>query len=299
MTLIEIYETGQNIEIPSSWDEMTPEQVRFVFKTHEHCVLSGKSPLEFNIMVLYHFLGVKRTFNSIRKFCTQKVLAEKVSENVHWLCYNCLSFLFDNNQESDEAPRLAYTSVVNSLPEIRSKLGPLLIGPADLLMNLTFGEFRRASSALTTFFRTKDIADLNECIACLYRRRSRKANRAGRKVKPIGHDFDKDIKLVASLPAWKKNLIMCWFASCLEYLQSGTIYLDTEEVDLKELFAGSEQPGPKFNWTDLLIQLAREDTIGNIDRVDEEPLPSILSIMWTNHKEHKKHDAIRKASKSQ
>lgn len=299
MTSIEFYGTKYPaVEIPSSWDEMTPEQVRFIFRTHDKCVRKHKSPLHFNILVLYHLIGIRRTFRSIRRFSTQKVYAEKVSENVFWLCHNCLAFLFEENEEPDQPPRLAYRSVINSLPEVRSKLGPLLIGPADMLQNLTFGEFRRATAALTAFFKDKNPSALDECIACLYRRRSRRYNRAGRKVKPIGHNFEKDVKLASRIPVWKKNLIMCWFASCLEYLQSGKIILDTEEVNLKELFSGEEQPGPKFNWTDLLVQLARENTIGNLDRVEEEPLMSVLSIMWTNHKEHKRNDAIQKASKS-
>lgn len=298
MTLIEIPDAkGASIEIPSSWDEMTPQQIRFVFRTHEECVRNGLSPLDFNIRVLYHLMGVKRTFRSIRKFCTQKVFAQKISENVFWLCHNCLGFLFEDTKEPDQPPRLAYKSVINSLPEIRSKFGPLLIGPADLLADLTFREFRGASTALTSFFKSHDIADLDECIAYLYRRRSRRPNRAGRSVKPVGQDFQKDIRLISRIPAWQKNLIMCWFASCLEYLQNSKITLDAEEVDLKELFSGSDQPGPKFNWTDLLIQLARENTIGNIDRVDEEPLLSVLSIMWTNHKEHKRNESIRKTQK--
>lgn len=297
MTEIEILgDKPQKVTIPSEWSEMTPAQVRFVFRTHEECVRKGKSPLEFNIIVLYHLLGVRRTFGSIRKFCTRKAFAEKISENVYWLCHNCLSFLFEPIEETDGPTRLAYRSVVNSLPTVRSKLGPLLTGPADLLSDLTFGEFRKATSSLTAFFRSRDIADLDECIACLYRRRSRRPNRAGRKVVPLGHDFGKDVRLVSGLPVWQKNLIMCWFSSCLEFLQSGKIVLDAEEVNLQALFSGSEQPGPKFNWTDLLVQLARENTIGNIDRVEEEPLLSVLSIMWTNHKEHKRNDAIRKAS---
>lgn len=296
MTKIEIHGTTQCVEIPESWDEMTPEQIRFVFKTHEECVRKGRSPLDFNITVLYYLMGVKRTFQSIRRFCTQKVFAEKVSENVYWLCHNCLSFLFEQEKESDQAPRLAYRSVINSLPEVRSKVGPLLIGPADLLSDLTFGEFRKASAALSAFFKSREMSDLDECIACLYRRRSKTANRAGRKVRPIGFDFEKDIRLAGAIPVWQKNLIMCWFSSCLEYLQTGKITLDSEEVNLQELFRGSDEPGPKFNWTDLLIQLARENTIGNIDRVDKEPLFSIISVMWTNHKEHKRYESIRKTS---
>lgn len=46
MTEIGIYETGEQVSLPSSWDEMTPEQVQFVFRTYGECILRGGSPLE-------------------------------------------------------------------------------------------------------------------------------------------------------------------------------------------------------------------------------------------------------------
>ena len=92
---------------------------------------------------------------------------------------------------------------------------------------------------------------------------------------------------------------MMWFSACLKYLQSGFLEIDGEEIDLSRLFARDDKPsGVSFGWNDLLVEVAKENTLGNIDRVDEEPLFSVLSIMWHNYKERKRNEQIIKASKA-
>ena len=93
-------------------------------------------------------------------------------------------------------------------------------------------------------------------------------------------------------------MIMLWFSSCLKYLQSGTVVIDGETVDMSRMFAGGKSSGTgvfSFGWNDLLVQIARDQSIGNIERVDEEPLFKIFSLMWTNYKENKRNETVRKA----
>ena len=92
---------------------------------------------------------------------------------------------------------------------------------------------------------------------------------------------------------------MMWFSACLKYLQTGSVVLDGEAVELSALFSGEGNTGGVgFGWNDLLVEIAKENTIGNIDRVDEEPLFSVLSIMWHNYKERRRNEQIAKASKA-
>ena len=295
MTEITIHPSGQSASIPSGWDEMSPSQICFVFKTYDRCVRRGASPLEFNIRVLYHLMGIKHSTKYTKMSYQDSEAAKKISENVYWLCHNCLNWLTE--VDSEGVPRLSYNSITNPLPAIRSYFGPLLIGPADILQDLTFGEFRHASAALSSFFKSKNVSDLDECIAHLYRRRCRKANRAGRKVVPVIQDkFEFDVRLASMIPVWAKNLIMVFFTNCINYLQTGKLIIDGEEIDFSLLYSGGgEKSKLSFGWNDLLVQIARDNVIGNMDRVDEEPLTSILSIMWTNYKENKKYEAARKA----
>lgn len=294
MNTIEVFETGKVVQVPGSWREMTPEQVRGVFRIFERCLRRGESPLDFNVRVLWMLLGVRRT---VKGWFTDIFAGHRPTlrdENVYQMCERFLGFLF-----SEESAALTFDSVANPMPVVRSGL-VRLYGPGELLQDLTFGEFRHASAAINRFFRSHEPEDLDECIAFLYRRRCRKANRAGRMVPDVdqrnarGH-----IHRASRLKGWQKNLVMMWFAACLKYLQSGVLEINGEEVDLSKLFAGDEKSsGISFGWNDLLVEVAKENTLGNIDRVDEEPLFSALSIMWHNYKERKRNEQIIKASKA-
>ena len=294
MITVEIEGTGRSAMVPSSWDEMTPRQVRETFRIFDLCVRSGLSPLDFNVRVLYMLLGVRRTLRGLIDDIRGSVNLDRKAENVFLLCENLLGFLFNGDTST-----LSYDSFSNPMPTVWSGIRRLH-GPADLLQDLTFGEFRHASAAVNRFYGTKDVADLDETIAFLYRTRSQRANRAGRKVAGIDNrNASRHIRRARKLQPWRKNLIMMWFSNCLRYLQNGTIEIDGESVELAALFTGDgKTTGISFGWNDMLVELAKENTIGNIDRVDEEPLMSVLAIMWHNYKERRRDEQIAKAAKA-
>ena len=289
MNRIEIFETGHYAELPSSWDEMTSEQVQYVFRTFDYCVRHDRSPLEFNVRVLYHFLGIKpKAKNMVRNANTWKI-----AENIYMLCDNMFAFMF---KDSDKIANLSFDSVKNLLPIVRMG-GRRYHGPADLLADMTFGDFRRASTALNTFFASQEESDLDECIAYLYRRRAKTPDRAGRMICGIdGNVLEKSVRRVSRFRSWQKNLIMLWFSACISYLQTGVVMIDGEAVNMSNLFEGDEEKASDvgYNWNDMLVEIAKEQTIGTIDRVDEEPLFSIFGLMWHNYKERKRYEKINK-----
>ena len=299
MTVIEIPERGVSCTIPSSWDELSQEQVQHIIKLYDNTLRYGRSLLEFNVRVLYYLMRMKYNARSIRweRLAPETAVAERNS-NIYMLCEKCLSFLFEEVGEHDV--KLSYSSIVNSLPSVRTSLfSRRLYGPADALQNLSFGEFRHAATALNTYFKTNNESDLNECLAHLYRVRSKKPNRAGRYVEDITNsNIGTACRRVARMAHWQKTLIMLWFASCIDFLQKGTIFLDGEEVDMFRLFSGkpNDNSGVSCGWQDLAIEIAKEGTLGNMDRVESEPLYSIISIMWHNHKEHIRNEKTRKSN---
>ena len=289
MNRIEIFETGHYAELPYSWDEMTSEQVQYVFRTFDYCVRHDRSPLEFNVRVLYHFLGIKpKAKNMVRNANTGKM-----AENIYMLCDNMFAFMF---KDSDKIANLSFDSLKNPLPIVRMG-GRRYHGPADLLADMTFGDFRRASTALNTFFASQEESDLDECIAYLYRRRAKTPDRAGRMICGIdGNVLGKSVRRVSKFRSWQKNLIMLWFSACISYLQTGVVMIDGEAVNMSNLFEGDEENASDvgYNWNDMLVEIAKEQTIGTIDRVDEEPLFSIFGLMWHNYKEKKRYEKINK-----
>ena len=222
MNTIEVFETGKVVQVPGSWREMTPEQVRGVFRIFERCLRRGESPLDFNVRVLWMLLGVRRT---VKGWFTDIFNGSSSvrDENVYRMCETFLGFLF-----SEESAALTFDSVANPMPVVRLGL-VRLYGPGELLQDLTFGEFRHASAAINRFFRSHEPEDLDECIAFLYRRRCRKANRAGRMVPDVDQRSARGhIHRASRLKGWQKNLVMMWFAACLKYLQSGVLEINGE-----------------------------------------------------------------------
>lgn len=289
MNRIEIFETGHYAESPSSWDEMTSEQVQYVFRTFDYCVRHDRSPLEFNVRVLYHFLGIKpKAKNMVRNAKTGKM-----AENIYMLCDNIFAFMF---KDSDKIANLSFDSVKNPLPVVRMG-GRRYYGPDDLLADMTFGDFRRASTALNTFFASQEESDLDECIAYLYRQHVNVSDRAGRMIRKVDNILiGKYIRRVSGFKSWQKNLIMLWFATCINYLQTGVVMIDGEAVNMSNLFAADREEASElgYNWNDMLVEIAKEQTVGTIDRVDEEPLFSIFGLMWHNYKERKCYEKIDK-----
>lgn len=296
MTKIEIYETGRSVEIPFSWDEMTPEQIQDVFILYTDAQEKGLSPLEFSISVLYYLLDLWFSTGDAIFVKAHGDRITKFEENIYNLCDQCLGFLFADG----DTAQLGFDSVVNPLPSVRIGCHRL-IGPADLLQDLSFGEFRQASAALNSFFNTKDPSDMDECLAFLYRRHSWKENKAGRKVRDeTNSSFPKDKALAGRMRPWQKNLALTWFASCLKYLQSKTVTIDGEDIDMSLLFSGggSSDTGPAFGWNDLLVETAKQQAVGTVEEVDKQPLFTILAIMWHNYKENKRYEENIKANKA-
>lgn len=281
----------RSVNMPESWDEMSAAQVRIIFEKYEDLAGGKITRRQFEILAVYTLVGITRGPSALA--ARNAAIIENVTGLIKYV-----NFLFIDANPEIPVPQLSFKSIQNPLPSITVK-GRKLYGPATLCQDLTFGEFRNAAMALNGFFNTEDIVSLDECIANLYRPRAAKANKAGRRVKPVKIEtFEDDVAAVSTIKPWQKNLVMLWFASCINYLQSGTISLGGEEVDLKMLFSDSDEPGTQpATWNDLLLQVSREGTIGNIEAVDEAPLMMILLHMWSNYKENKRNERIIKKVK--
>ncbi|MBQ9309887.1 MAG: hypothetical protein IJ222_03385 [Bacteroidales bacterium] len=277
----------KRVDVPGSWDECSPAQVQSLFRIYDGYAAGRIDELQFRMLALYLFLGIRKP--------TRRAMGDDaISENLAMLL-PLTDFVLDAEG------RIKYDSVRNPLQAFSIR-GVHFVGPSDLCLDLTFGEFRNAALSLNAFFKGGAVSDLDECITHLYRPVAPRANKAGRKVWPAdGETFGKEAALITRLEPWKKNLIMMWFSSCINYIQTGTLHLGGEDVDLALLFSGSgASKGPAATWNDLLIQFAKEGAIGTVDAVEETPLPTILLYMWTNYKENKRYESsVKKAQGAQ
>ena len=286
--------TSFSVNIPERWDEFPAQIVRFIFEKYEQVMSGELTPEMLQVLTIYKLIGIRRERPSHLASRDAAII-----ENVDAIRAR-LQFMFDYPEKSD-FPRLTFNSIQNPLPTIRVK-NRTWFGPATLCQDLTFGEFRNGALALNMFFKTEDIGNLDECIAHIYRPGSMTVNKAGRKVKPVNPgSFEDEIKAVHQIPSWQKNLIMLWFSSCIGFLQSGNIVLGGEDVDMKLLFSSGDDNsgGPAATWNDLLMQISKEGTLGNMEEVDAAPLMVVLLNMWSNYKENKRNERkIKKAKKA-
>ncbi len=284
MTEISVFENGNKSYIPSSWDELSNKDIQTIFMLYDKVLKSELSFVDLNIELLFYFLKSKPNITSILR------QDNTVSENINYLIKNCLSFLFKVSKDIP-IPVLTYNLVRAPFPEGIKVKGKTLISCSDGLLNLTYSEFRHLGTSLNNFFKTSNLDDLDEAIACIFRVASNKANKAGRYIKAFDNsDFSNDVKLVSHIPSWKKNLLMYWMANCLSFLQTGIIEIDGEKIELNLLFTSDtvEEAKHPFTWNDLLLSIAKEGVLGNKNEVDNEPLTAILQIMWSNYKSMKK-----------
>lgn len=276
------------IRVPETWDEMTPEQVRFIFRKYEEYACGQISFDQLKISAVYNLIGLSKP--------SRKALVPSALENIARLT-ELADFMF--RKEESGAMSLTFDSLRNPLPFVYAGL-KFMTGPSDACVNLTFGEFRNASMCLNRFFETGEEIHLNECIAYLYRPRSLSANKAGRAVKPVEADgFETDLDRISGIPGWQKTLIMMWFSSVIGFLQSGKLVISGEEVDMSALFAkDGDGSGPAATWNDVLMQLAKDGSMGDVDAVDAQPLMIVILNMWVNYKEAKRYEKSSKAKKS-
>lgn len=287
MNTIEIPAIGVCREIPSKWSEMTPEQARVTMRLLWDMESGHISPLEFHVRVLYLLLGIKRTWRSVMWENSIEPLPSRRMPTFFAL---------------RKSPRLAvYRHRGRSAPDIRHHTEsaarnpyrqPSFAWPADALQDLILVEFRNALIARDEFLNTRQPAALDRMIAFLYRQPSKQANRAGRCIVPIRHEtFERDVCHARRIAPWQKQTILMWFSACVKFLQTGTIVVAGEQIDMRTIFSSEEtahDTGPKFTLTDVAYELARDRALGTLNDIDEEGLYTIFQILHHNVKQAKR-----------
>jgi hypothetical protein len=228
--------------LPSDWNELTKKQVLFVSRLFQ----GQLSVVDFKLRALFKFLSVRR-----------KVLKRIHPEDAYFLGES-LDFLFNE-----------VSLTRNLLPVLRTGRRKYF-GPADAMMNCTFGEFTMANSQLDTFSKTKEQKYLDEMVAVLYRPRKwfwfiRKAysdDQDSRK-KFVNRSLKRRCQKIARLDYEVKYSIFLFFSGVLNSLPQLYPYVYEQQGG-----TGNEDNG----WASLIISLADGKT-------DDK---SLETVMYSN-----------------
>ncbi len=238
MNQIEI--DGKTYFTPSDWNELTKKQVLFVSRLFQ----GQLSIVDFKLRALFDFLSVK-----------PKDIKRITPEDAYFLCES-LDFLFKE-----------VSLTKNLIPVIRTGKRKYL-GPADAMMNCTFGEFTMANSLLDSFSRTKEQKYLDEMVAVLYRPRKwfwfiRKTftdNQDPRK-RFVNRTLKKRCLRISQLDYEAKYSVFLFFSGVLNSLPLLYPYVYQKQGDI-----GSEDNG----WASLIISLADGKT-------DDKSLETVMN----------------------
>lgn len=164
---------GTTYSTPSSWNELTRKQlIRYC-----RIILRNITMVKAKMIMVSLFVGfwgwrrLNGIYKSERKRITRLLMTNKIElddynylvaqldEQIYHL-QNSVNFLFADIQLTRWL-----------IPTIRCGwFGPVLCGPANEMRNSSFHEFGKADSHFLKYMKSKDTRELNQFIACLYRK---------------------------------------------------------------------------------------------------------------------------------
>ena len=211
MTTIEIPERDLYFEYPSSWEELSDKQFSFVMQNWIKLMNLEINIDEFNVIILYNLLGIKRSpFDINREKRMSKQQLEDKFANI-WQLTLTLGWLIrvENDESNKPVGVINYTGIENRFPFI-DNTHRTFQGPADCLLDISFGEYRAAWKHFEAYSRSRADDDLNMLIASLYR------PVAGTETNRTPFDNNKVktyAKELAEIPFWQKYAICLWFGN--------------------------------------------------------------------------------------
>lgn len=296
MHTIEIPENNKTITLPSCWEECTREESDYILKRAFE-VVSGQIDIPtFRVYVFAHLTG----FQITPGYYVTKRLArdhhEEINANIYRLAEQLCSWPFAAAPAIDGNPakqELNIDTVKNLLPVIT--VGDnILYGPADVLGDLTFGEFRAAIREMDAHIAAAKDPDtasealdaINRFMAVLYRPGANK-----RRTPFDANETDKYTTLTKKIPLWQKQATLLWYSYCIKYIQTEDIIIDGQTINLSILFpkssGGTGTAKKGIGWAGLLFDVAKEGIFGDAEKTDKAGLFDILIYLYKNHHDNK------------
>jgi len=308
MNTLELPDGSLKMEIPSHWDEMTDTQRKYCLT---QVIYAGTGLIDVDtcrVNCFYHLADIKRDWKSI---CNERLLSEEMRLEKHsriiLMAEELTAFLFKLNDKGQLD--INYDTVYNHFPVLRSAGGTLLYGPAHLLADITFGEFRAAVEEMNDYFQHRDEAALCRFVACLYR--PQRANYAairqredfdGQQKEPFNRGrIEINAAYAEKLAPVYRVIVLTWFCYLMHYIQSEDLELGGRTVNFSRLFPKSSADDSSRKsgggWTAILHSIAKEGPFGKIQDTDQAGLFDILLFMQDMHEQNLKLKAQKPKSK--
>lgn len=296
MHTLEIPEANKKIELPSSWNECTTDQVMDIV-SEAFLVMNGDQKIEdFSRRTFCRLTGLKSSvsYQFKRRLGTTYRQDEMLCILAAQLCLWPFRVKKENGQKMYE---FQFDTIVNFFREIPTGK-QILYGPEDLLQDITFSEFRWANN----YFKEHDscnkennfegaMESLDQFVACLYRP-GIKGKRS-----PFDHgSINETLPLIEKVPYIKKFCILLWYSYCVQVIQTTPLMIQGIEIDFSILFPkptkaellGLEKRKQGLGWQGTLFDIAESGVFGNIEQTEQTPLFTVLVYMYKKQIENLK-----------
>ena len=298
MNTLEIPSLGKRIEYPSTWEECSVEQLKYIF-AQAHRLMAGEMELlEFQIRIFYHLTGIERNYKHERK---ERLMSEDARftkyDNI-FRAARSIDFIFI---EKEGQLVFEFDCIENLLPSIEVD-AKVFYGPIQALFNITFAEYRVAYDFYCRYIDEADDIHLNNLCAVLYR--------------PAGtEEYTDDIRepfnphlcvrrsdLFKKVPLEIRSIILAWFSACDNYFKTGQLSIDGREISFAPLFKSSgnqsddtpHEDSGELGLTGVLLTIADSGTFGPVVEVEKTNLYTVLLKLYQWHLEHKRNEKHRK-----
>ncbi len=282
MHTIEIPSAKIYKEFPSELQELSPKQ--FLFFTKQFLELLGKkiSLHDFKVLLASKFLQFKKT---LKFYTCHESVQEEIYDSITRLTETMDSFL---EYRDDNSVTINVSFTKNILPKIGK-----YYGPGDVLQNCTGFEYKEAHSAFKQFDKTQEVEHLDRLIAILYRPRKRwlfllrlkkefnGQTRTEFKTKSNPRFLEKRQKHFAKLPFHVKYAVFLIFQAFEEFICTGEIEIDGNEISLSELYKNDgDSVDPGIGIMSLFFELAESNVFGNLNKVMDTNIYDIFTRIY-------------------
>lgn len=262
------------IDIPDSWDELTPKQFEYLLKSI-FLMMSNKKISTKDVLNDFadFLLGRSHPAHPLRREDYLSLVDKLAGHLAEWIF-----------TDEEGAIKVDFCTTTNLLPKLGKLAGPVSHGS-----DLRFGEYRKAVEVYNLYTTTHNEMYLDMLVGMLYRpqnKMKRTQNFSGDYKIPF-NKFCMDIyrKNGKNIASWLKWGVYLWFSYFCYYLMTGDFIIEGNTVNFSKIFGRSttdsdSKQSEGLGMTSILFSLADSGTFGNVEETDKALLFQVMMKLY-------------------
>lgn len=261
---------SDEIEFPSNWEEMTEKQF---LKVMELVVLFENGEIDYNDFKLQScmiLIGIVKTDAPRSKAdqeeieCNLAILAELLD----------FMIVLEENKKKQLEAKLKFDCLKQFVPEING-----FVGPDAGLSNLSWVQLTYTSAHYKMYIQTKNIEHLDKLVAGLYLPKDSNFE---------VENIDARIKDLSEIPFHHKYYVFLFFRNSLMYMQSTSVNMNGEMVDLSILFKDDKKKSKAdgLGLVGLQMGVAEAGVFGDMEKVGGQNIYDVYAYLYKNKFAH-------------